>query len=129
MDAHERQQFDFLLLNAVERYVERLEQRNQGAVHALARLRDDPEGETIRLSEYLDALLGDFLLDNADGSAFLLRALARRRIEPSGSILPTGPASVEDWLRVLARTAFGDLLIRKTAELLEQHAAYASEPE
>ena len=38
MELYERQQFDFLLQTSVERYVERIEQRNEGATNALERL-------------------------------------------------------------------------------------------
>jgi len=64
MDLHEKQQFDFLLNTAVERYVERLEQRNGGVTVALSRLRQDPEAEGIWLSRFTQAVFEDSLLDN-----------------------------------------------------------------
>lgn len=118
MDGHERQQFDFLLATAVERYVERLEQRNEGAANALARLRENPEHEGVRRAEFVSAVFADFLLDNPDGACFVLRALARRRVDPP----PRG--TVGEMLQALAAAAFCDLLTQKTDEALEQHAAY-----
>ncbi len=120
MDAHERQQFDFLLATAVERYVERLEQRNEGATNALNRLRQNPEHDGIRLREFVSAVFADFLLDNPDGACFILRALPRRPIDSP----PAGP--VGGMLQAMAAAAFGELLRQKTEESLEQHAAYSA---
>jgi hypothetical protein len=120
MDVHERQQFDFLMATAVERYVERLEQRNEGAVNALARLRQNPEHDGVRLGEFVAAVLADFLLDNADGACFVLRAVPRRTLEAQP------PAPVGETLRAMAAAAFAQLLRQKTEEMLEQHTAYAS---
>lgn len=117
MDLHERQQFDFLLATAVERYVERLEQRNEGAANALARLRENPEQDGVRLGEFVTAVFADFLLDNPDGACFVLRALPRRRVEAP-------PGAVADVLQTMAAAAFAGLLKQKADELLEQHAAY-----
>jgi hypothetical protein len=118
MDAYERQQFDFLLTTAVERYVERLEQRNEGPLHALARLRVDPEHPNVRLSEFVRAVFTDFLLDTPDGACFVLRALPRRQLPAPA------PGLIADMLQSLARAAFADLLRQKAEELLEQHVQY-----
>ena len=120
MDLHERQQFDQLLQTAVERYVERLEQRNEGAEDALVRLRSDPQSEGIWLDKYVQAFFGDFLLNNADGAAFILRALPRRTI-------PSPPeGTVESMLRSMAASAFSALLQRKTEEELERRMSFQS---
>lgn len=119
MDAHERQQFDFLLATAVERYVERLEQRNEGAATALDRLRENPEHPGVRLGEFVTAVFADFLLDNPDGACFVLRALPRRKVAAP----PAG--TVGEVLAAMAAAAFADLLRQKTEEMLEQHAAYS----
>lgn len=118
MDAHERQQFDFLMATAVERYVERLEQRNEGAANALERLRADPEHPSVRLGEFVQAVFADFLLDTPDGACFVLRALPRRQLDAPA------PGMIADMLQTLAQAAFADLLRQKAEELLEQHAAY-----
>jgi hypothetical protein len=88
MDLHERLQFDFLLQVAVERYVERVE--NVGA-------------ERAKLEPFVDAIFGDFLLNNADGACFVLRALALH----------------EQKLIAMAKVAFVELMRSKTEESLE----------
>ena len=118
MDLHERQQFDLLLQLSVERFVERLEQRNEGVENALTRLRANPEGEFIWLTQFAEAVFQDFLLNTPDGAAFVLRALPRRRIAspPSGT--------VESMLQSMAISAFAELLRQKTDEELERRIAY-----
>ncbi len=121
MDLHVRQQFDFLFATAVERFAERLEQRNEGPHRALVRLQNDPEGAGVWLSEFVEAVFSEFLLGEPAGSAFVLEALARRPwpadFEPGGSI--------EQVLTRAARAAFGELLLAKTEEALEQRALFA----
>jgi len=119
MELHQRQQFDFLLMTAVERYVERLTQRNAGAENALNRLRQDPQGDGIWLNQFVDAIFQDFLLDNAGGACFVLNALAKRKIAAP----PAG--RVQNMLVTMAKSAFADLLGRKTEELLEQTIMYS----
>lgn len=118
MDLHERQQFDFLWMTAVERFVERLEQRNGGTEDALARLRSDPNGEFVWLDEFVAAIFQDFLLDNIGGACFVLQALAQRSLPESGI------GSVETVLIAMAKTGFAGLLKRKAEEVLEQHLAF-----
>ncbi|MFV9507247.1 MAG: hypothetical protein AB4911_22075 [Oscillochloridaceae bacterium umkhey_bin13] len=118
MEAYQRQQFDFLLLTAVERYSERLVQRNEGAANALARLQADPQGEGVWLDQFAEAIFRDFLLDNVAGACFVLQALARRRI-PSPAA-----ATIETMLQTMALRAFADLLAAKTSEALEQQIGY-----
>ncbi len=118
MDLHERQQFDFLLQTAVDRFVERIEQRNEGASKALNLLRTEPNGKGIWLDGYVDAIFADFLLDNVEGACFVLKALARRAMRAHCD----GP--VESVLIDLAKSAFKDLLRVKAEEALEQHSGY-----
>jgi hypothetical protein len=118
MNLHEQQQFDFLLSNAVERFVERIEQRNQGAENALKLLRTNPNSEGVWLGEFTDAIFRDFMLDNPEGYCFILCALARR----TAVALP--PGKIADSLSFLARHAFSELLRQKSDELLEQHSSY-----
>lgn len=119
MNPHERQQFDLLLALSVERFVERLEQRNGGAGPALERLRQAPEGEGVWLTDFVGVLFQDFLLDDTAGACFVLEALERRPIEPAAGAAPIGAV-----LRDLARRAFAALLAAKAEEALEQHAGY-----
>ncbi len=125
MELHERQQFDFLLHTAVERYAERLEQRNEGAHRALERLRRDPEGEGVWLSEFVEAVFGDFLLDNSAGAAFVIRALASRKAPELSSKPGQLPGqTVEQFTIAFAQAAFAALFRQKTEEILEQHASF-----
>jgi len=91
MDLHERQQFDFLLQVAVERYVERVEQLGS---------------ERAKLDTFVGAIFNDFLLDNADGACFILRALSEQ-------------ADVEQTLITMAKGVFSDLIRRKIGESLD----------
>jgi hypothetical protein len=125
MELHERQQFDFLLHTAVERYVERLEQRNEGATNALARLRENPEAEGVWLSEFVEAIFDDFLLNNSAGAAFVMHALASRKA-PELSSKPG--QTVEQFAVVCARAVFAVLFRQKTEEVLEQHASFEAAP-
>ncbi len=114
MDPHAQQQFDFLLMTAVERFTERAVQRSGGAAAALERLRAGAGDERV----FVDALFRDFLLDNPAGACFVLEALAERHVGPLaggelGAVLVT-----------LAKQAFGDLLSAKAEEALEQAAAF-----
>jgi hypothetical protein len=119
MEAYQRQQFDFLLLTAAERFVERIVQRNDGHERALERLRADPQGEGIWLDQFVDAIFQDFLLDNPAGACFILQALPRRKLAPPE------PGTVEQILQSLARRAFADLLALKVEEALEQQVGYS----
>lgn len=121
MDVHLRQQFDFFFNAAIERFVDRVEQRCGGPVPALSRLRADPNAEGIWLDEFVTALFCDFLLDNTAGAAFVLQALGRR---PAPLVAPLGGETVEQHLARLAHAAFGSVLRLKTEEALEQRQAF-----
>ena len=121
MDLHERQHFDSLLHLAVERLTERSVQRSEGADNALRQLRDDPDGEGVWLGDFIDAFFADALLDNADGAAFVLRALERRPADLDGV-----DGRIGDVLQTLAKRAFRALLVRKLDESLSQQLAYGA---
>jgi hypothetical protein len=144
VNAHERQQFDMLLQLAVERYAERLVQRNDGPERAHARLRDTPDAEGVWLPGFVDAVFQDSLVDNTAGACFVLEALERRPA-PAVSTVPSAPsapsassvlsaasaapsassaASVAQALAAMARAAFADLLQQKTLEELDRRASY-----
>ncbi len=123
MDLHQRQQFDHLLQTATERFVARIEERHRGAEEAIAKLKAAPEGEGVWLCGFVDAIFRDFLLDNADGAAFILRALPKRTIDGQRAALQEA-ATVEAALLALAKGLFGELLLRKSLEALEQHSGY-----
>jgi hypothetical protein len=119
MALHERQQFDFLLQTAVERFVERIEQRFRGAEAALENLRRNPNGEGVWLNEFTGAVFEDFLLNNIEGACFVLRSLPQRKVE----LFPQ-TVSVEQHLVSLSQNLFSDLLLSKSLEALEQHVGY-----
>lgn len=118
MNLHERQQFDFLLYTATERFVERLEQRNGGADEALKNLRQNADGADVWLSEFAGAIFTDFLLDNVEGACFVLQSLAKR------TVTPPAQGNIEAMLIAMAKKAFATLLAQKTEESLEQRASY-----
>lgn len=118
MELYQRQQFDFLLMTAADRFVERIVQRNEGVERALQRLESDPQGEGIWLDEYVRALLQDFLLDNTAGACFLLQALEKQSVPA-----PTG-GKIEAMLQTMALRAFADLLRNKVLEALAQASMY-----
>ncbi|MFN7963173.1 MAG: hypothetical protein U0002_18070 [Thermoanaerobaculia bacterium] len=124
MEPYRRQQFDFLLATAVERYAERLIQRNGGAAPARARLESEPEAEGVWLSPFTAQLFEDFLLDNAAGSSFVLEALGRRAVPADARAAAHEEASLEALLGRLARAAFAELLRAKTDEALAQREGY-----
>lgn len=114
MQPFERQQFDLLLADGVERLSERVVHRCGGHDAALAQLREDPEGEGVWLHDFTGHLMSDLLLDDAAGACFVLQALERRVVDGA----PAG--RVADVLGALARDALAQLLRAKTVEALEQ---------
>lgn len=122
MNAHERQYFQVLLSMAVDRFSQRLIQRNQGVDGALAKLRRDPQGDGVWLDEFVDAFFRDALLDNPAGACFVLNALANRPLSPGESL--DGIGTVGELVQRLAVRQFADLLRQKTEEALEQAAMF-----
>ena len=118
MDLHEKQQFDFLLMTAAERFSERLIQRNAGAENALKKLRHDPQSEGVWLDDFVKVLFQDFLLDNTAGACFILEALEKR------VVVATSGGKVAEVLQALSQRAFADLLKQKLEETLEQNVMY-----
>lgn len=127
MHLYERQQFEFLLQTAVERYVERLEQRFRGADGALEQLRNAPNSQGVWLDGFCHAVFEDFLLNNIEGACFILRAVAQQQYDASTGINhPSTPEgmTIESHLRSLAIQQFRQLLQQKSLEALEQHSGY-----
>lgn len=118
MDAYLRQQFDVLLLTAADRFVERIVQRCGGQDKALKQLQDDPQGEGVWLDEYVDAVFGEFCLDDAGGAAFVLQALHKRTVTVDDS------GTVTDVLVRLAKTTFAELLTKKVVEAMDRAERY-----
>ena len=118
MELYQRQQFDFLLMTAADRFVERIVQRNEGVENAIARLQQNPQGDGIWLDEFVAAIFQDFLLDNSAGATFILQALEKQ------STPPPSPGTIEQMLKSMAQRAFADLLQKKVLEALEQASMY-----
>ncbi len=120
MDLYQQQQFGFFLQTATERYVARLEERFRGAESALEVLKQNPNGEGVWLDQFTDAVFEDFLLNNVEGSCFILQSLPKRQLDS------TPPGTVETVLIGMAKKLFAELLLQKTTESLEQHSGYQS---
>ncbi|OJF18098.1 MAG: hypothetical protein A6D91_07040 [Bacillaceae bacterium G1] len=122
MEAHEQQYFNVLLSMAVERFSERIVQRNEGVEHALERLRTNPQGEGVWLDEFVSAFFREALLDNPAGACFILQALANRKVMDPARLFES--ATVGDVLQKMAAQTFAVLLRQKTEEVLEQTLAF-----
>ncbi|GAX89151.1 hypothetical protein [Effusibacillus lacus] len=125
MDLHEQQYFNLLLAMAVDRFSERIIQRNEGAQNALHRLRTDPHGEGVWLQEFVDVFFRDALLDNSAGACLILEALSNQRLSDPTSILECG--TVGEMLQKMAGQTFATLLQNKTEEVLEQTLAFGGD--
>jgi hypothetical protein len=125
MDPHEQQYFNLLLAMAVERFSERIIQRNEGAQNALNRLRTNPQGDGVWLNEFVDAFFRDALLDNTAGSCLILQALASQRLNDTSHILER--FTVGEVLQEMAKQTFATLLQHKTEEALEQTLAFGGD--
>ncbi|OXB91724.1 hypothetical protein [Parageobacillus galactosidasius] len=125
MNPHEQQYFNLLLAMAVDRFSERIIQRNEGVQKALERLRTNPHGEGIWLNEFVDAFFRDALLDNPAGSCLILQALANQRINDFSNIVEG--VTIGEMLQEMAKKTFAALLHRKTEEALEQALAFGGD--
>ncbi len=118
MELYARQQFDFFLMTAAERFSERIVQRNAGTENALKLLKEDRNSGGIWLDQFVESLFEDFLYNNTGGACFILSALEKRDIEI------TEKGKVGDVLQIMAREVFAELLHRKTIESLERSSGF-----
>ncbi|WP_028986320.1 hypothetical protein [Thermicanus aegyptius] len=125
MNPHERQYFNLLLAMAVERFSERIIQRNEGAENALYRLRTNPQGDGVWLNAFVDAFFQDALLDNPAGACLILQALANRHVNDPSRLFER--ITVGEVLLELAKEGFATLLRQKTEESLEQTLAFGGD--
>ena len=118
MELYQRQQFDVLLSQAGEAFIERIVQRCAGQDAAYLALSSDPNAEAVWLDEFVEAIFADWCLDNADGATFVLCALQRRPVAVTidGQI---GPALV-----AMAKSAFASLLYEKVLESMARASVY-----
>jgi len=114
MDLHERNQFDVMLALACEALAERAIQRCAGTENALRRLREDPDGEGVWLSQFVDGFFDDWLLTDTSAAAFVLVNLEKRA-------LPADPGgTVGEVMQRQARAVFAELLRAKVDQALQQ---------
>ena len=121
MEPYERQAFDMFVSLAVERFCERIVQRNGGVERALARLREDPDGEGVWLGRFVEAFFRENALDNPGGACLVLRALERWEAPK------TGAGRIGEVLQQMAQAAFARLVGRKAEEVLERGLVYGGE--
>ena len=119
MELYKRQQFEFLLQTAVERFAERLEHR----CHTQAEVSQAAAGdlEQFGFDEFIDALFADFLLESVEGACFVLQAVAK---QPVDELPRERPASVESTLVLLAKSQFRSLLRRKIQEAIDYRTSF-----
>ncbi|MED3661753.1 hypothetical protein P4476_07655 [Ureibacillus terrenus] len=122
MNDYEKQYFNTLLQMATERFVERALQRSEGAENALRLLRTNPHGEGIWLDQFVDVFFEEFLLNNPEGSCFILQALAKRKYHFQN--IPGHESTVEEIVEKMAKEVFENLLKQKAEEVLEQQLAF-----
>jgi hypothetical protein len=118
VNLHQRQQFELLVAQSGEAFVERIVQRCAGQSDALRALQEDRNGEGVWLDDFVDAVFADWCLDNAEGAAFVLCALERRPL----TIAAAG--TVAEVLVSAAKSAYADLLHAKVLESLSRASVY-----
>ena len=118
MDLHQRQQFELLLSQSAEAFIDRIVQRCAGQEQALAALEADRNAEGIWLDDFVDAVFADWCLDNAEGAAFVLCALQRRPLKLAAD------GEVGEVLETAAKQVFGDLLYIKVRESMSRASVY-----
>ncbi len=123
MHLFEQQQFEFLFQTAVERFVERSEQRFQGAENAIRLWKEDPASAGLYLDQFCDAVFEEFLLKNVDGPV-LSCGVGETAVGRSTEGTVPHESTVGSHLIQLAMCLFGRLLYHKSLETLELHCNY-----
>lgn len=119
MESFSRQQFDLMLHEAAGNFTERIVHRCGGPEIALARLQRDPDGEGVWISEFVGVVFEDNILNSAAGACFVLDALHQRTV-------PADPGGVVDTVvSRLARAAFGEVLAKQAAQLIQQQMVFS----
>ncbi|GAB98134.1 hypothetical protein BJY21_001391 [Kineosphaera limosa] len=128
MDLHERVAFDALLGQAGEAFVERIVQRCAGQDRAIEALERDPDSEGVWLTDFVDAVFDEWCLADADGAAFVLRALKSRPVPAGPTTAPTTgtPSTIEHLLVSTAKAAFATLLRAKVLESMRRASVYGA---
>ena len=119
MELFLRQQFELLLQDATSNFAERTVYRCGGPDAALTRLAEDPDGDGVHRTAFVQAFFEENLIDNLAGYCFVLEALERRT-------LPSDPGGqVPEVLARLAKAAFADVLTTMTAQLIQRNQIYS----
>lgn len=123
MELFEQVQFESLLMDAAGRFNERLTQKSLGHQNALLKLGDPQDSQIDKmLTEFIDALFKESLLDNVSGYCFLIGAMHGQGIE-----LEENTWKVSSLLAHVATECFKQLLRQKAHEFLELQIAYGFE--
>lgn len=112
-----------------ESFAERIVQRCAGQDAAIAALADDPEGEGVWLSQFVDAVFDEWCLADADGAAFVLRALRTRPLPADGLTQLSADlvgGTVEQLLIGTAKATFAQLLRNKVLESMRRASVYGA---
>lgn len=117
MELFIRGYFDTLLREAAASFAERCVHRAGGIQPAIAALAHEPQA--LGLTQFTDAFFTENLLDDITGSCFVLQSLERRTApaDPGGDI--------PEVLSRLARSAFADVLVVATSQVLQQQQIYS----
>jgi len=119
MEMYLRQQFELLLQEATGNFTERIIHRCGGEQAALDRLRQDPEGEGVWISEFVSTFFSENLLDSTAGACFVLEALERRTVPADDG------GAVSEVVARLARAAFAEVLATQSAQLIQRQMVYS----
>jgi hypothetical protein len=114
VDLYQRNQSDVMLALACESFTERVVQRCGGSEAALAKLREDPDGEGVWLTQFVDGFFDDWLLNDASAAAFVLVSLEKRPMPASDA------GTVSEVLQRQSRLVFAELLRGKVDQALQQ---------
>jgi hypothetical protein len=114
MELYERQHADRLIETAATDFVGRAVHRCGGVDEALRRLREDPDGEGVWATRFVEAFVTEEMLDTPAASAFVLEAFPTRTVGPDGG----GP--VADVVGRLARQVLHDLIVARADQHLQQ---------
>ena len=119
MELFLRQQFELMLQDATGNFAERIVYRCGGEDAALARLAEDPDGEGVHRSAFVQAFFEENLIDSIGGYCFVLEALERRTLPADGG------GAVPEVLGRLAKAAFAEVLTTMTAQLIQRNQIYS----
>jgi hypothetical protein len=119
---HERMHIDGLIHEACDLLCETSIHRCGGPRNALARLRNDPDGEGVWLDRFVKMFLAEHALNSEAGACAILEALARRPMPEAGG------ATIGEVILQASSNAFRELVRSKADEALERASIYEEAP-